>query len=663
MQKYCVIDCETRSRADLKKVGAYEYAQHPSTQILCVGWKIGTRETLKTAKTEIWSPAFVSSLDSLRWTLRDKTTRLVAHNSFFEQMITRFVLSRELSERFKIDLSRWICTASLASSHALPRSLEKACEALSLPIQKDKEGRRLMLKLSKPRKATQNNPDFWHSKKEDLLRVMDYCKTDVDAETLLFLSLPELNPTERKVWELDQKINARGFHVDRDLIQTILDLMDSEVEALNAETRELTGGRLSSTTQRNEFLKVVGAEGCHLPDLRAKTVEEKLNKMPETASFFKRLLEIRQAVAKTSTAKYKSFQERSQTDGRVRDILVYHAASTGRWGGAGVQPQNFPRSQFPDLELVLDIVKTKDLPFIRACLGEPMRVFSSCLRPMITATPGHVLHGGDYASIETRVLFWIAGHEKGLGFYHRGEDLYKHMALSIYNRKDITTLTKEERQLGKTAILGCGYGMGPKKFLLTCHNQGQFHITEELAGQAVSAYREAHHPVVQAWYNLERVAIAATAKPGKKYSIHKTTWWVEGNYLYCELPSKRKLAYYGPQIHAKETPWGEKKATLHHWGVDSITKKWVFSHTYGGKLVENVVQAIARDIMAEAMLRLDQAGYQIVLSVHDEILAERETPGNISFEGDFKLLMTHPPNWAENCPIQVETWSGERYKK
>lgn len=693
-QKYLILDYETRSEADLKKTGGFEYANHPTTKILCAAWRMGTRAELREQikqkrewdrtvraitsepnpyAAKVWSSAFPDSDDvsELIDLIFDTDNIIVAHNALFEQVITRFVLSRfiknpdDIMALGTLPHYRWMCTASMAAALALPRNLEGACAALHLPIQKDMEGRRLILKYCKPRKPSKKNPSRWFSSARDLRRIMLYCQTDVDAETMLFLTIPPLSEAEREVWLLDQKINFRGFEADREMVEATLSMIAEETLNLNRETTVMTNGKPGSTTQRDGVLRWLHEQGVFLPDLRAKTVSDAITEgLVEGEP--KRLLEIRQAVSKTSTKKYAAFEARSRTDGRVRDILVYHTASTGRWGGAGVQPQNFPRGTIDDTVLAADVLRTGDLEFVRLIYGNPMGVFSSCLRSVIKAPEGKEFFCADYAAIEARVLFWVAKHTSGLKDFRENVPVYEKMAMVIYALETLEAVTKLQRQVGKQSFLGCGYGMGWKKFCATCKFFG-IDVDEETAQVAVSAYRTLHAPVVKLWSNLEKAAIEAVKRKGTRFKINHTTWWVEAlpgtklEFLWCELPSGRRLAYFGPQVKYEKTPWDEKRAVLYHWGVNPLTRKWESSGTYGGRLTENVVQAISRDLMASAMLRIERADYELILTVHDEILAERwKGYGNVP---DFEALMAELPEWAEGCPVKVEGWSGPRYRK
>lgn len=669
-QVYCVLDYETFSEAPLKTVGAFEYSAHPSTRILCAAWRTGTRETLPTADTMLWCPGSFKGeahFSKLIGAFLNHDMVFVAHNAYFEQVITRNIFIKKhmysMVEKLNhvLDPARWLCTASLASAMAIPRALAGAGEVMKLNIQKDQAGHRLMLKLSQPRKPTKNNPKTRHTDPQELKRLYEYCVTDINAEVELFLTLPPLNETERKVWVLDQTINLRGFQVDRKTVQTIQTMVAEEIEALNKETKELTFGAVSSTTEVAAVGRWLESQGLFLEDLTAPTVESALQTGLATGDA-RRMLEIRQAVAKTSISKFSAFEKRSRFDGRLRDNLIYHGASPGRWAGSGIQPQNFPKGSIKDSVSAIDKVISKgDLEMVRLIYGEPMNAFSSCLRGMIIAPQGKTLDVGDYGQIEARGVFWLANHEVGLQAYRDGRPMYEELAAEIYG-VPLAGVTQEMRFVGKQATLGSGYGMGPVKFRATCQAFGQ-DVSDDLAERAIKTYRNVHHPVVTLWSNIEKASIAAVQNPGKRYSINHTTWFLRDRFLYCELPSGRRLAYADPTVRY-EARWrgSEKAPVLYHWGVDSKTKKWVESGTYGGRLTENCCQAVARDIMAEAMLRIESAGWELVLSVHDELVAERDTFNGKTHE-EFLSLMKVVPAWAQGFPIAVAGYSGSRYKK
>jgi DNA polymerase len=648
-----VIDYETRSAANLKKTGATKYAQDPTTEIICVAWKVDDGET------ELWYPIHEGPPTDLIHLIKNHDVNFVAHNAGFEQAITEWVLFPKYlnSNKYKRYFSpgRWICTAAKAASHALPRSLGEACIALKLPVQKDMEGRKLILKYCKPRRSNSDEIIWWDDM-QDLERLGEYCKTDVEAEYLLHKALPNLTPMETAVWRLDQTINKRGLRIDEESINIALELVAGENEYNRKRIKEISNGEIQNATQRAVLLDFVNERGAGLADLRAGTIKDALKKGFDDP-LVTEVLEIRQASSKTSTAKFQAFLDRMCDDGRVRDLLVYHGASTGRWAGSGVQPQNFPKGNISNTDRAIEIMRTKDVGMIKLEYGDLMTALSSCLRGMIVPSEGRELYCADYAAIEARVAFWLVDNEEVLQIFRDDEDLYVDMASLIFGCAP-SQVDKSMRQLGKIAILALQYGMGKKKFFETCAQWGS-PVSEELAAKTVTAYRTKYDTIVSAWRNIERAACLAVAKPGRRITINKTTWFVENRFLYCELPSGRRLAYPYPRVVSKKTPWGAEGFELRHWARNSLTRKWEETGTYGGLLFENICQAVSRDLMAEAMLKVEAAGYPILISVHDELLAEKSR-GDIN---DFNRLMSSLPQWARGLPLSAEGWSGPRYKK
>lgn len=663
-QKYLVLDFETASQADLRAVGAIEYARHPTTHTLCVAWRLGTRASLPQQKTYSWSSFNTNSnIIMMLNALADPSVVVVAHNFGFELAILRHTLSRELHTQARylkdFPVTRGLCTAALASALALPRDLERAASVLGLNVQKDMDGRKLLLKMCKPRRASKKHPTGgWHRDPVDVERLTKYCETDVDVEVELFLRCPPLNDTERKVWELDQTINTRGVQIDIEMVRRVLAMVEVETANLDEETKSLSG--IDSATKVAQMQAYLASKGCFLPDMTADTVREAITSGLAVGEC-RRLLEIRQTIGKTSTKKYVAFAACGST-GRVYDTLMYWAASTGRWGGKRFQLQNLPRSTIKNTNLACEIVRDGDLEMVRLLYGDPITAFSDCLRGVLVAAPDHVLYCSDFNAIETRVLFWMAGHEAGLQAYRDGKDQYKHMAMRVYSCR-LDEVDSDQRQLGKKLVLGAGFGLGHKRFHDSCAEDGMG-VSKDLAERAIKAYRAEHWPVPAMWRAIEKAAIAAVENPGKKYSTCKTSWWVGGKFLWCQLPSGRRLAYYGTFVRYEIPSWGgdEKRPVLYYWGVNAKTKQWAVEKNWGAGLVENVVQAVARDLMAEAMLRLEAAGYPIVLSVHDEIIAERPQGGGGSVD-DFMRLMSVVPPWAAGLPVRVEGFRDVRYRK
>jgi len=335
---------------------------------------------------------------------------------------------------------------------------------------------------------------------------------------------------------------------------------------------------------------------------------------------------------------------------------MYHGASTGRWAGKLVQMHNLPKGNISNTDICIEAFRTRDLDYFEMMYSDVMGAISSCIRGMITAAPGHDLIVADYASIEARVLAWLAGDDRTIAKFHAGTDLYVDMAQKIYNKIEIN---KNERQLGKTTILACGYGMGAAKFQATCQVWG-IDIEFNFAKRVIDIYREQYRIIKSMWYAQERAAMQAV-ETNRTITCGKVAWAVYKNFLYCKLPSGRCLAYNEPRIQPVETPWGEMKDAVTFMSVNALTKQWERTSTYGGKLTENITQAVARDFMASAMVSLEDASYPLILTVHDEIVAEvRKDFGTVDA---FIDIMARVPKWGQGCPIAAEGWRGERYRK
>lgn len=369
------------------------------------------------------------------------------------------------------------------------------------------------------------------------------------------------------------------------------------------------------------------------------------------------VLQARQDTARSSTAKLKSMLEAACSDDRARGMLLYHGASTGRWTGKLCQPQNFPRGEIGDAakpknekylvdggaEALIPAVLSGDYRAIEEA-APPLAVISSLLRAMFRAAPGHRFMSGDFSQIEARVLGWLAGEPFN-------NEAYEQMASAIY-RVPVEEVQPNQRQVGKMAELGCGYGMGWKKFRDQTKVQAGIDLSDELAQTAVNTYRAKKAGIPNYWRELDKATRRAVRKPGSVEQVGPIKWSVRGEFLWCILPSKRPLAYALPQID---------RDGVSFCGVNSVTRKWQRRNAYGGLWAENITQAVARDIMAEAMLRVEEAGYPLVLSVHDELLAA--VPNDHGSLDEFLALMKRPPPWLTGCDLEVDGWEGERYRK
>lgn len=643
------IDFETRSEVNLLKTGAWKYAQSATTKPLCLAWAI------KDGPIQLWKLDEDMPGD-LKYYI-EYGFNVEAHNAGFERAIWRNIMTPRFGWPGIPD-NQWRCSASFAAAHAIPRSLEWACIAMDTEFKKNKEGHAIMMKMCKPRKALKSEDPskvYWHESPEDFATLYNYCVDDVRAERSLSHSLAKLSPQEHKVWLLDQKINERGLRMDVEAVESAIQLASEYKAQLNKRLEVITKGRLTATTQNVKLLELL--QKCGLKKMKSIAAPQikralKSKKLPPK---LREILVLRQQGAKTSTAKYNAVAKSICSDGRVRDTFMYHGAGTGRWTGKGLQPHNLPQNRFRgDKETFFEILKMRDLEAFQMMYGNVLDNLSWNIRGSVIPSEGKSFFGGDYSSIEARVLVWMAGDKRALDLFWQDKDVYVDMARKIYGVTEVTTL---QREMGKRTVLGCGYGMGWETFIETCATYGVT-IDEEFAKRVIKAYRRLYVMVVQMWKDQE-AAVLDAVKSKCVIECGKVSWGVRGEFLYCKLPSGRRLAYNRPEIHPVETPWGEMKDAVTYMHMDSYTKKWERTSTYGGKIVENIAQAAARDLLANAMLNCEDAGYEVVLHVHDEAVAEKEN-GTVE---EFEKLMSKKPEWAEEIPVTVEGWTGRRYLK
>lgn len=643
------LDFETRSEVDIWEVGAWAYAAHPSTEILCLAYAIGDHPVEIVERERC---ILLDFPDELMRAITRRDIPIAAYNAFFEQSIWRNICEKGGQPR--IPIKQWRCVMAKALARSLPRSLAECGKALNAPIQKDEAGKRVMMKMCKPLPK-----GGWHEDEEDFQKLYEYCINDVMAERAVDHLLPDLIPAEQKIWFLDQLINQRGVCVDQPAIEKALATVATFTEDLNAAVLEVSDGALDGVTRRMAVMQWVKDQGVDIPGYTKRDVKDVLTAqdLPEQV---RTVLEAKLQLGKTSVKKYEAMAHSVGEDGRIRDLLIYHGASTGRWAGKLIQLHNLPKGNEPDTDRAVRALRDMDYNTFHILYPDVMDTLSSCIRGMIVSAPGHDLLVADYAAIEARVVMWLAREEYGLKQFREGADLYVTMAELIYSNK---ALPKSARQLGKAAVLGCGYGMGPDKFLATCTAWG-IPVTAELAAKAVETYRQTYRRVYNSWFEQERAAIRAV-ETSEVVNCGKVSWGMDGSVLYCQLPSKRRIVYNDARIEPVETSWGEKKNAVTFMGLKKIqgqtTTKWSRQSTYGGKLVENITQAVARDILAEAMYRAETLGYKIAFSVHDEIVSE--VPEGFGTVAEFEAILCKSPSWAQDCPITAEGWRGKRYKK
>lgn len=662
------LDFETYSECDIRKAGAWAYAQHPSTRVICMAYAEGDNAP------KLWLPK-----DDLPDFLKNPDQyEIHAWNSFFEWVIWTHVLKLPAPH-----ISQWHDTAGLASAMALPRALGSCAMALGMPENKlkDKRGYYLINKLSKPNKL---NGDV-----KLLDEMYRYCMQDVITEQAIAKKLYKLNPLERKIWELDQTINIRGIKVDRPTIKDAIYLYEQQQNILQNKLIDITG--LDNPNSQKQFLGWLLDRGVLVDNVQKSTLKNLLSK-PDQFNVHE-AVRLKLSLAKTAPKKYLAMKEKIGGGTRLHGNIMYHGASTGRWVSTGVNLQNIARPTL-DPDECIALIKSRNVDQL-AKKFDPIEALSSSIRGMLIPTKGKKFIVGDYASIEARALAWLAKQEDKIEIFKGDGKIYEHTASKMF-RKPVESITKDERFLGKIAELACGYGGGARAFYTMAENYG-VDIPKEKANLLKNDWRRSNPQIVKFWGDVEKCAKEAIRYGGLK-RLRNIEFITKNNFLWCKLPSGRTLAYYRPTCKAKkvlcytveastvfsgrteiyiESVHGNKKnfikearvngaepyefdsSVIEFFGNDSRTRKWAKQQTYGAKLVENITQAVSRDIMANSMLILEEAGYEIVLTVHDEIISEKGD----GEKDDFTILMEKTPDWAKDLPITVEAYEAMRYKK
>lgn len=631
------IDFETRSAVDLRKTGVYKYAADQSTDIWCMAYKAPWSDDVL-----VWQPG-----DAVDPYLEDWIRAgglLSAWNANFERTIwNEIMVGRYQWPATKI--KQWRCTMAQASAMGLPRALGQAAAVLGVEEQKDKTGAALMLRMARPRKVNADGSYTWWNTKDKIEQLIAYCRQDVRTELSVAEVLNAMPDAERRLYQLDQRINDRGVALDVDLVHRVKALAGNASVEIDAEIQRLTKGQVKAATNGMDLVAWLNSHGIATKSVDKQTVARLLTS-DKLHPVIRQVLTLRQNGAKSSTAKYDAMLHAVNADGRMRGLLVYHGAATGRWSGKLVQPQNFPRPQKKQDELDEIIAKLKADKDVSEH-GAGTVLASDLLRSMLIAEDGHRLMFADYSAIEARVLAWVAGQSDLVETFRKGGDVYKEMASAIYN-VGVESVTDGQRQVGKMAILGCGYGMGGKRFAEQCATMG-IKVDEDEAKRIVAVYREKNNRIAQYWRDVEQDFVDMVKQAGRVGTVG------------LALPSGRSLTYHNPRIIQRETPWGAMRDTAQVDTLNSVTRQWVSQIIWGGLLTENVVQATARDMMATAMMALEVKGYNVILSVHDEIISE--VPDNFGSLDEMIDIMTRVPAWAQGCPINAEGKEGKRYRK
>ena len=639
------IDLESFSDIDLIKCGVYAYADSPAFEILLFAYSFDGGETqiIDLAQGEKL-PAEVEDA------IFDVSVTKTAYNANFE----RTCLSKYFGRY--IPPESWHCSAVQAAMLALPRSLEDVGRVLGLDEQKMKEGKELIRYFCIPCKPTKANggrtrnlpchaPEKWELFK-------NYCKRDVDVEKSIRRKLHNfpIPESEMELYRLDQRINDRGVLVDMGLVEQAIACERLHKEVVTKRAYELTG--LENPNSVAQLKGWLGDKGMEAESLSKKAVADMI---AETDGEVEELLRLRLLMAKTSVKKYEAMERSVCSDGRVHGMLMFCGANrTSRWSGKIVQIQNLPKNYIPDLELARDLVKQGRFEDIELLYDSTPNVLSELIRTAFIPKPGCRFVVADFSAIEARVLAWLSGEQWRLDVFTSHGKIYEASASSMFH-VPMEEITKGSplRQKGKLAELGLGFG-GAAGALISM-GALDMGLTEEELPPLVAAWRKANPHITQFWWDVDAAAIKAVTEK-QKTKVGKIIFEYKSGILFITLPSGRRLSYVKPRM------------AVNRFGRDSLTyegisenKKWSRIETYGPKLVENIVQGTARDLLAEAMLRVEKKGYPIVMHCHDEIIAE--VPEGSGSVDEMCEIMAIQPKWAEGLPLRADGYSCSFYQK
>lgn len=669
------VDIETRSDVDIKKAGLYKYARSPEFRVLLIAYAVDDGP-VQIVDLTLDAGAEGAGRNTVHWNeflarIHDPYTELHAFNAAFEAYcLNIFFAHQGLSP---IPLSRWRCTMAHALYCGYSGSLAAVGEAMGLPQDKRKMGigAALIRKFCVPQKATKTRSETWitpemEPEKWQLFRT--YCMQDVETEREIGRRLARwpMPDREQRLWEITTSANEAGVGVDMDLVHGALEMGAAEQAELEAEAKEISGLENPKSVQQlmkwlNEELDT--DEETEVKDLRKSTVADMLAAGVDSDKAA-RMLELRQLMSKTSTKKFDALEAAVCDDGRVRGMMFYYGASrTGRWAGRIVQPQNLPQNHLAALDFARERVKARDTEMVKACWGSVPDTLSQLIRTAFVPTSGKLYAVADYSAIEARVVAWLAGEQWVLDAFNAGKDIYCATASQMFGVPvEKHGVNAELRQRGKVATLALGYGGGESA--LVAMGALKMGIPEEDLPEIKQKWRRANPHICQLWRDYEDAAIDVM-NTGAPWSLaHGITVGREidertsQDFLTIQLPTGRKLFYAHPFLApARNFP---ERDSLHYYGMEQASKKWAPVDTWGGKLVENGTQAIARDCLAETLIRLQQIGLTAVFHVHDEVIVEVDREEQLQ---DVLEIMARPLDWAPGLPLKGAGFVCEYYQK
>lgn len=647
------LDVETYSSVDIRTSGAYKYTQSVDFEILMLAYAFDDEPTkmVDLAAGEEFPEEFLEGF-------RDPKVLKIAHNANFERNCFAAI-------GIHVPIEEWFCTAVKSAYCGLPLSLEGVSEALNLGEKgKLATGKALIRYFCVPIKGTETNGfrvrNLWFHDLEKWNEFKNYCINDVEAEReierlLEGFVLPE---TEKQMYILDQIINDRGILVDVQMAENVCEIDKKNSEALLKELTELTGlDKPNSPARLKEWLRETTKE-----DIQSVAKAEIDALIKTTGSdLVKRVLKLRKRAAKTSIKKYTAALNCAGWDDRIRGLFQFYGANrTGRWAGRLVQLQNLRRNNLSDIDLARDLCKNGNFENLKLFFDDIADVLSQLIRTVFVPSPGKTFGVADFSAIEARVIAWLANETWRLVVFRTHGKIYEASAAMMFN-VDISEVTKgsEYRDKGKIAELALGY-QGALGALKTMGGE-QMGLTDSEMTAIVTLWRKRSPNIVKLWAAVNNAAIHTieTKKTTTLSQFKNLVFRYENKSLTIELPSGRKLVYHNATL--SQNRFGHK--SIKYKGVEQNTKKWWWVETYGGKLVENIVQAIARDILAVSMIKLHNAGFDIVMHVHDEVVAELDDKMAESKLQQMCEIMGEEVNWAEGLPLGADGYTTKFYKK
>ncbi|GLG01705.1 DNA polymerase [Alicyclobacillus hesperidum subsp. aegles] len=650
--KVMTIDVETYSSVDLKQCGVYRYVEAPDFEILLFAYAYDD-EPVHVVDLASGEPLPEQVFQDLTHPGVLKT----AFNANFERVT--------IGKHFDIycDPSQWRCTAVHALALGLPGHLDGVAQRLKLEAQKDARGKNLIKYFSMPCKPTKANGERTRNyprhdpEKWETYKAYNMQDVVVEREIRKKLSRFPLPNHEWQLWALDQRINDRGVRLDPELFRQAIACDDQYRSRLEQEARELT--ELDNPNSLAQLKAWLAERGLETPDgLGKDQMPALLDAAPDEET--RRVLELRQEMSKTSVDKYHAMARSMCADERARGLLQFCGANrTWRWAGRLIQVQNLPQNKLEDLFVARDVLKNGDFELLELLFGPPPFVLSQLIRTAFVPSPGNLLVVADFSAIEARVIAWLADEQWVLDVFRGHGKIYEATASQMF-KVPFETIVKGHpnyalRAKGKVATLACGYQGGPNALAVM---DSKKEINPDEYPRLVKQWREANPNIVRLWFAAEDAAITAVREKTTVKLAHGVQYRYEAGVLFADLPSGRSLAYVSPRI--KPDPNFDKDGLVYD-GMDQVKKKWMSHRTYGGRLVENLVQAIARDCLAVSMTRLDEAGYDIVMHVHDEVVLD--VPKERADLDAVTSIMDQPIPWAPGLPLRADGFVTEFYRK